>query len=169
MYSAGSYVVYGTNGPCRINEITYLDMPGCDTKRKYYVLEPVASKGSIIYSPVDSQKVAIRAIITKEEAAALLDHINEIEPMRIDNEKFREESYREVMREGSCTQIAGLIRTLRQRRADRLAQGKKFTSVDERFLAEATGKLTCELAIALEQSKEEAEEKLEERLGTVLV
>ena len=165
MYSAGSYVVYGTNGPCRVNEITYLDMPGCDTKRKYYVLEPVASKGSTIYSPVDSEKVAIRAIITREEASELLETMDDVEPMSIGNEKFREESYREIMREGSCTQSAGMIRTLRQRRADRLAQGKKFTSVDERFLAEATGKLSCELAIALEKSQEEAEERLEEALG----
>ncbi len=168
MYPKGTYVVYGTNGPCRINEITYLDMPGCDVKRKYYVLEPVGSKGSTIYSPVDSEKVAIRAIITKEEADALLNTMDTIEPMTIENEKFREESYREIMREGDCTAMAGMILTLRTRRADRLAQGKKFTSVDERFLAEATGKLSCELAIALDQTTEEAEEKLEEAFGVAV-
>ncbi|MBR2189946.1 MAG: CarD family transcriptional regulator, partial [Eubacterium sp.] len=55
VYPIGTYVVYGTHGPCRIHDITHLDMPGCDRKRKYYVLEPAGSSGSIIYSPVDSE------------------------------------------------------------------------------------------------------------------
>ena len=151
--------MYGTNGPCRINEITYLDMPGCDSKRKYYVLEPAASKGSIIYSPVDNPKVNIREVIREEEAVHLLEIFEQIEPIRIENEKFREEMYREVMREGTCETIAALIRTLMMRRAERLAQGKKFTSVDERYLGEATSKFICEIGLALNISAEEAEER----------
>ena len=161
MYPVGTYVVYGTNGPCRINEITYLDMPGCDSRRKYYVLQPAVSSGSTIYSPVDNPKVSMRPLIGREEAEQLLGGMDRIVPLAIEAEKYREEVYRTVMRRGDCQSVAGMVRTLAARREERLAQGKKFTSVDERYLAEAFGKLTCELALALGISQEQAQEQVE--------
>ncbi|MBR2187857.1 MAG: CarD family transcriptional regulator, partial [Eubacterium sp.] len=104
--------------------------------------------------------VSIREVISREAAAELLDRILEIEPLEIHEEKFREEIYREVMRQSDCTGLLGMIRTLLRRREIRLAEGRKFTSVDERFLNEAMNRLSCELAIAMNETQEQAEQRL---------
>ena len=71
------------------------------------------------------------------------------------SEKFREETYKEVLRSGDCRRVVALIRTLMGRRRRRIAQGRKITSVDERYLGEAMTRLTSELSIALGEGREE--------------
>jgi CarD family transcriptional regulator len=155
MFKKDTYVVYGMNGPCKIVNITCLNIPGCDRKRKYYVLQPAGSSGSTIYSPVDNEKVGIRAVMSKKEAQALLDDVAGIGEIEVTSEKFREETYKEVLRSGDCRRVVALIRTLMGRRRRRIAQGRKITSVDERYLGEAMARLTSELSIALGEGREE--------------
>jgi CarD family transcriptional regulator len=164
MFKKDTYVVYGTKGPCRIVNITSLNIPGCDRKRKYYVLQPAGSSGSTIYSPVDNDKVVIRALISQKEAQALLDEAGLIDAIRIPSEKFREETYKEVLRSADCRRAVALIRTLMERRRKRIAQGRKITSVDERYLGEAMERLTSELSIALDESREDITAALTDRL-----
>ncbi|MGI6118727.1 MAG: CarD family transcriptional regulator [Bilifractor sp.] len=160
MFKKDSYVVYGMNGPCKIVNITTLDLPGCDRKRKYYVLQPVNSGGSTIYSPVDNEKVGIRAVISRKEAERLLGEVGEISGFKVTSEKFREDTYKEILRDSDCRKAVSLIRTLMNRRQKRLEQGRKFTSVDERYLSAAMSKLCSELAIALGREEEEIEDEL---------
>lgn len=155
MFKKDTYVVYGMNGPCRVMNITTLDIPGCDKKRKYYVLQPAGSSSSTIYSPVDNDKVEIRAVISKKEAERLLDQVSQIGEIEVPNEKFREETYKDVLRSGDCRRAVALIRTLMGRRSRRIAQGRKITSVDERYLGEAMARLTSELSIALGEDRED--------------
>lgn len=164
MFQKDSYVVYGMNGPCRIVNITCLNVPGCDRKRKYYVLQPAGSSGSTIYSPVDNDKVAIRAVMSKKEAQNLLDEAGTIGEIEVRSEKFREETYKDVIRSGDCRRAVALVRTLMDRRHKRIAQGRKITSVDERYLGEAMARLTSELSIALGKSREDITAALTDRL-----
>ena len=91
MFHKGDYIVYGITGPCLITDVTRLSMPGCDGKRKYYVLRPVNSAKSTIYSPVDNDKVTIRQIMTQEEAETLLSEIPGIQQIHVGNDKLRED------------------------------------------------------------------------------
>lgn len=55
MYAVNDTVMYGQSGICKITEI-------CDRKfgretLKYYVLRPVYGNNTVIYCPVDSDKV----------------------------------------------------------------------------------------------------------------
>lgn len=67
-YEVGEYVIYGNNGICQVLDITTPGFSGVDKEKMYYVLEPVHTKGSRIYSPVDSHKVVMRAVIDEEQA-----------------------------------------------------------------------------------------------------
>ena len=89
MYQKGEYVVYGTNGPCMVEDVTKLKIPGCDAKRFYYVLRPVKTGKSVIYSPVDNEKVMIRPILSEEEATVLLQNIPQIALLEVEREKVR--------------------------------------------------------------------------------
>lgn len=156
MFHKGDYIVYGISGPCLITDVTRLSMPGCDGKRKYYVLRPVNSAKSTIYSPVDNDKVTIRQIMTREEAEELLQEVPGIRKIKVENEKMREEQYKEIMKNSDLHDCIGLIKTLYHKRQVRLDQGRKFTTVDERYLREALDMLISELKIALGQDAEEA-------------
>ena len=58
MFQKNDYVIYGSNGVCKIQDIGPLDMPGIPKERIYYTLVPYYTKDSQIFTPVDSNKVA---------------------------------------------------------------------------------------------------------------
>jgi CarD family transcriptional regulator len=153
MFSKGDYVVYGSNGPCLVTDVTRLSIHGCDNKRKYYVLKPVISEKSTIYSPVDNQKVIIRGVLTKEEAKKVLAEIDDIEMTEVRSEKYREEQYKEIIRNSNVREYIGMLKALASKRKARESNGRKFTTVDERYLREVEEILCSEFAIALGEER----------------
>ncbi len=158
MYSKGDYVVYGHNGICRIEDISNPGFAGTDSRKKYYVLEPVNQKGSKIYSPVDSNRVPMRAVMTKKEAEKLIDQIPDVKELWINNEKTREEGYKEAMFSNDPVKWVMIIKTLYFRQIARSHEGKKITATDERYLKLAEDSLYGELAFALKKQQGEMEE-----------
>lgn len=165
MYKKGDYIVYGSNGPCLVVDVTRLSIPGCDKKRKYYVLRPVNSDRSMIYSPVDNDKVTIREVMSKEEAEKVLAEIPEIDQITVKSEKFREEQYKDIIKGSDVKECIGMMKALISKRKKRISQGRKFTTVDERYLRETNDILSNELSIALGQDKETAEALLREKMA----
>ena len=55
MFEKGDLILYETAGVCRIEEISRLEFLKND--RVYYSLVPVFEKDSVIYVPVDNEKV----------------------------------------------------------------------------------------------------------------
>ena len=90
MFEVGEYVVYGTNGVCRIESIGTLNMGMGD--KEYYTLTPVYEKKSKLFIPVDSRKVIIRPVLTRQETDRLIDEIQDIDLLCIEEEKKREEA-----------------------------------------------------------------------------
>ena len=164
MYHKGEYIVYGTKGPCKVDEITYLDMSGCDEERQYYVLTPLDTKASTIYSPVDNQKVFTREVISPEQAEKLMAETCDLDEKKITNEKLREEEYKNVLRSCDPKEYIRLMKTLVARKEKRIAEGKKFTSVDERYLSEISQKICLELGLVLGKTAYEVNEELQERI-----
>ena len=100
MFEKGGYIVYGTTGVCEIEDITSPNIEGVQGNRLYYVLNPCFKKGNRIFTPVDNEKVVIRAVMTQEEAASLVDEIPHIEELWEKDDKDRELRYKEAIR--SC-------------------------------------------------------------------
>lgn len=50
MFEKGEYVVYGSKGVCRIQEISHVDIPGVDQKRLYYIMHPGAEQRTDVVS-----------------------------------------------------------------------------------------------------------------------
>ena len=167
MYQKGDYVVYGSNGPCLVMDVTRLHMPGCDKKRKYYVLRPVNSDKSTIYSPVDNDKVEMREVLDRKSAEAILDEIPEIDFLEVQSEKFREEQYKEIIRSNNVRDCISMIKTLFVKRKKRLEQGRKFTTVDEKYLREAEAILCSEFSIALNKDTDATDQILSSRFNLV--
>lgn len=154
--------MYGNTGVCRIEDIGPLSIGSKD--KDYYTLVPVYGRNSKLYSVVDSDKVVIRPIMTKQESDALIDEMEEIDTLRIGDEKRREEIYKETMKTCDGKEWVRIIKTLYLRKMDRISNGKKVTSSDERYLQMAEENLYGELAFSLQMPKEKVGEFIAERI-----
>ena len=103
MFEKGDYVIYGNNGICRVQDITTLSISGIDKNRKYYLLKPVYSSGSTVYTPVDTAETLLRPALSREEADSLIRSIPDIPLIPIADEKTLEKTYKEYMRSNSLT------------------------------------------------------------------
>lgn len=164
MFKVGEYVVHGRNGVCLVDDITHMDISGVDKNQLYYTLVPMKSMDSKIFYPVDSNRVLMRAVVSKEEAEQIVSEIENIEPMWIDNDRQREAKYKEVIDTCDCRNLICIIKTLYERTKEREAQGKKMTYVDEKYFREARETLYQEFAIALGIDKQEVEAYIKEKM-----
>ncbi len=158
MFEVGDYIVYGTNGVCKVEAKGPMEgIQGITKNRIYYTLLPIYSQGSKVYTPIDNEKVTMRPIISRDEALELIENINEIDSLWVADEKRREEVYREALKSGSCKELIKIIKTLYLRTQSRLLEGKKVTAVDEKYLHIAEEQLYGELAIPLNMEKDQIE------------
>ena len=71
------------------------------------------------------------------------------------NEKMREQNYKEAVKANSPEALVSIIKMIYQRKQKRLAQGKKCTATDARYFQIAENLLYMELGIALGKPKQE--------------
>lgn len=158
MFNVGENIVYGSNGVCKVENIGVLDSPGMPQDKEYYTLCPIYSKGSKIFTPVDNDKIIMRAVLGKDEAQELINNIDSIEALWIADEKSRESEYKEAIKACNCKELVKIIKTIYIRMQDRIANGKKITASDEKYFRMAEDRLYGELAVSLDISKEEIKE-----------
>lgn len=157
MFEKGELIMCGGHGVCRVVNVTGNPIDRSDKIRKYYVLDPVFEKASTIYMPVDNEKVVMRRILTKEEAEELAGQISEIDIVWIQEEKSREQMYKEAIRTYDCRSLVQIIKTLYLRKQSRLKEGKKVLSSDEQYMRKAEELLYSEMSLALSIPKGEVE------------
>ena len=157
MFEKGELIMCGGHGVCRVIDITGNPIDRSDLKKKYYVLEPVFEKASTIYTPVDNEKIVMRRIMNREEAEKLIAQIEEIDTMWIQEEKRREQTYKEAIRTYDSRSLVQIIKTLYKRKRSRINEGKKVLSSDEQYLHKAEELLYSEMSLALSIPKDEVE------------
>ncbi|MBQ7840708.1 MAG: CarD family transcriptional regulator [Lachnospiraceae bacterium] len=166
MFQKGDLVTYGSKGVCRIADITTLNMDGIAKDRLYYEMSPVDDAGSKIYTPVDHEKSknVMRPVLTGRQARELIERIPMLEQPWIRDDRAREADYREAISHCDTEKMMAMIKTLHQRRRERVAQGRKLTAMDARYLKVAENNLYEELAVVLEISENEVEVLVKEKL-----
>ncbi|MCM1499775.1 MAG: CarD family transcriptional regulator [Clostridium sp.] len=165
MFKVGDYIVYGMNGVCKVEEIGPMNLSGVESDKEYYTLTPFYTKGSRVFTPVDNQKVPMRTVISRTEACKLIDSMKQIEEIEVADDKHREIAYKEAIKSCDCIEWIRIINTAQKRKEERLAQGKKMSACDERYLKSARDNLYGEFAISLDLEKDEVEEYIEHRIA----
>lgn len=153
MFEKGSYVVYSNNGICRVEDIVTMNM--LDEKKEYYTLIPINEPTAKIYLPLDYKGQRVRLAMNEEQARELCGKIGELEELTIVNEKERERIYKDAIASNDPYILAGVIKTISGRKKARELQGKKSTSIDDRYLKLVENQLYGELMHALKVEKEE--------------
>ena len=164
MFSIGEYIVYGLNGVCKVEEIGPMNMSGVESDKVYYTLLPLYTKGSRVFTPVDNQKVVMRPVISKQEACQLIDDMQSIDGIEVVDDKRRELAYKEAVKSCDCRELIRIINTALKRKEERLAQGKKMSACDERYLKQAQDTLYGEFAISLKIEKGEVQDFITNRM-----
>lgn len=166
MYNVGDYIIYGSTGVCRVErvgDVVGMDMPK-DTD--YYTLMPVYSKASSIFTPVDNTRIIMRPVMDHDEAISLLDRIKDIEIMIIKDERKRELDYKSAISTCDPEDLVKIIKTIYQRKTERIACGKKATASDDKYFHLAEDSLYGELAISLGMDKDEVQKFIEDRMAS---
>ena len=162
MYELGDYIVYGNHGVCRVEDIGILNITGVDDSIVCYTLQPVFSKASTLYTPVNNDKVSMRKVISSEEAQELIDRIPQIPLLKIECDKQREDVYKEALKKHNCMDWVKIIKTLRKKA--RTAGPRQEANIYGREILEYRPGLSGELSIAMEMDKDEVENLVMERL-----
>ncbi|MGN0555881.1 MAG: CarD family transcriptional regulator [Candidatus Fimenecus sp.] len=153
MYAVNDTVMYGQSGICKITEI-------CDRKfgretLKYYVLRPVYGDNTVIYCPVDSDKVHIRKLLSADEVVALIREMPAQQGDWIENDNLRKEAQTEILRRGDHKELIALIKTLYRKRTETENSGRRFHRADAEAMAQAEKILYQEFAQVLDIAPDE--------------
>ncbi|MBR1989680.1 MAG: CarD family transcriptional regulator [Firmicutes bacterium] len=146
MYKIGDVVVYGTEGLCKICDIT--EKTFGRENIEYYVLTPVGKTEETVYVPKNNEKVLarMRHVLTMAEADALLeegpDQEKEWEPV----DRERQKIYKGILLCGSSRDVLAMTRTIYLHQLRQQEKGKKLHAADERFMHDAEKMLFEELA-----------------------
>ena len=146
MYKIGSIVVYGTEGLCKICDITERTF-GKETS-EYYVLSPLSNEAETVFVPKNNEKVLkrMRSILSKQRASELLEAAPSEYGEWVENDRERQQLYKQILLCGSSEDLLMMTRALYLHQIELLERGKKLHAADERFLKDAEKMLFEELA-----------------------
>lgn len=165
MFEKGAYILYELIGVCRVCEISRLDF--LKNNRIYYSIKPVFEKDTVIYVPVDNDKVKMRPIMTKSEAEEFVDGIPDIESCCQMNDKERPKAYKDLLMSGDQLKWASMIKNVFEMRQSRKLKGGKLAIRDEESMKKAEKLLYGELAAALGLEPRQIPEYIESRLSRI--
>ena len=165
MFQAGDVIVCGTHGVCRVEKVGPLSSAVADRDRLYYTLKPLYERGSVVFTPVDNEKMVIRPVISREEALRLIDGIRDAEALGIEDERKREQNYKTALKSCRAEELVKMIKTINARKRSRAARGKKATDADSRYVKLAEDYLYGELAISLDLERDQVKAFIRERIG----
>lgn len=160
----GSMLVYGSRGVCKVEDIKKERF--VSQEREYYLLRPMDDVKSLIYVPVDSDRLEkqVRKVLTPGE----IDHLISIMPNEaapwIEENRARAEFFRSVMESGNREQMVQIIKTLYLRRQELAAVGKRLNVADETVLSRLEKLLYDEFALVLNIRPDEVLPFIQEKL-----
>lgn len=165
MFRKGDYIIYGSTGICKVEEIGVPKLPHVSSEKLYYTLAPVYSTETI-YTPVDTDTF-MRPIISRRDAELLIEQIPYIrENIYINrNQRFLAEHYKASLDTHNCEDLVELIKSVYLKNLDMTAKGKKLGQIDQRFMERAEWLLHGELAVALGIPIDEVPKYIEKSSG----
>ena len=132
----------------------------------FYVLRPVHGfENNVIVTPSEGGMTSMRLVIGREEALALIERIRDIGEVSVPYERGRRDAYKSVMACGRGEDFISIIKTVRRRRVEFMAQKRRLAETDTDFESRAKKCLYGELAVALDMPFVEVEPFIKQRLG----
>lgn len=144
MLSRGDAVVYKCRGMYKVEDIGTLDFSFADRKKKYYTLQSMEDSRDRAYVPTDDES-NIRRPVSREEAMDLISRMPDIEVLRVKNEKFREQEYKNCIADFCPENWIKVLKTLYKR----TQSTGSITSMDKKYQMLLEHALYSEFSFAL--------------------
>ena len=133
--------------------------------RTYYVLKPLdGPSASVIYTPVDNERVPMRALLTLEEAETFLRGLASVPCLPIPSEKGRRDAYRAAIVTGRPESYLAVIKAIGGRRTAFHGTQRRLPEFEIEYEGIARRYLYTELSIVLGRPFEEMEAYVTGRL-----
>lgn len=158
MYNVGDVIIYSIHGLSQIDKIC--EKTFSDVTRTYYVLHPVGQSNLTISIPVDSDKVVMLQLLSREEAEEILQSFRLPGTSWIEDLKQRNKKNRILVKTGDRKEIALLINSLMRKKIELSMQNMKLYDQDLMLLNTIQNLLFKEIAASLECSVEEIIKKV---------
>ena len=111
----------------------------------------------------------MRAAMTREEAEMLIKRIPQIEELEEADDRERERLYKEAIKSGKPGEWIRIIKTSYLRSRKREAEGKRATTVDDRYFHTAEEHLYAELAVVLGMEKDDVRQYIGQKIDLLEV
>ena len=169
MFSIGDKIIYGSEGVYAVNEYTTSPIDKNDT-RQFYVLCPVyASACNTIITPVGNDKVAMRPIMSREEALDFIAKIPGIPTLTVEREKERRDVYKNALASATPESFVSIIKTVMERREIFFKAKKRLSESDNDYERKAKFCLGGELASSIGIPLDKIESFVLEKISAVSV
>ena len=159
-----SFVVYGKMGVCRVLDRQTMAIGG--EKGEYYVLCPVSDERSSVDVPCNNPQLMgrLRPLLTREQIDAMLAGVDDRQIDWIDDRNERSTAFRAVVSAGDRQELMRLIRCLYRKKQEKVANGKRLSSMDEALLQDSIRLVEEEFALALDIPRNEVAPFIRQRL-----
>jgi CarD family transcriptional regulator len=146
-FVAGEFAVYPGYGVGRILAIEIKEIMG--NKCEFYIIQIMETGMKVMIPKTNVASVGLRPIISKEEAAKVIEILKETN-IKIDNQTWnrRYREYMEKIKTGSVYEIAEVLRDLFLLKVD-----KELSFGERKMLDTARNLLMKELTLAVEQGE----------------
>nr|WP_297703239.1 CarD family transcriptional regulator [uncultured Butyrivibrio sp.] len=165
MLNIGECVIYGSHGLCKVRDILVPSFLERGKEKQYYEMISAIDTGSILYVPVEGAEDKVREVIGADDAEGLIDDIEEVEEIFLPEGKKAEPAILEIIKRNMAEEMMGLVKSLRRIKAIREAEGKRFATLNEKYLNMAEKLLYTELAYSLETEKDFIKSRVLEELS----
>lgn len=108
----------------------------------------------------------IRNVVSKEDAIKFIKSIPDINQMDIPNERMREQEYKAAILSGDNKKIVSIIKLLYARKQERIDEGKKVTTADDRYFKQAEEMFFSELSFVLDIPKKNMEQFIADTISS---
>lgn len=163
MFEVGDKVLYGVVGVCEIEQIGTPPIKGISGD--YYYLQPVFDSKGIIYSPVNSNKVMMRLIMSVKECDKLKERAKNCKKDSEFAEKITPIQYDELIKSQDPLKLMRLVRALYVIKNERAKDLRKMKSADSRMLLAARKLLYGEFATVYEMDFDNVAEEMDALLS----
>ena len=165
MFQLGDLIMYGGTGVCRVEKIGSPGFSGMSESDLFYFLQPLYQEGTI-YVPVGSDKVYMRAVLSRDEANELIDSMPGIqsEVYRPSSVQQLSKYYQSVINSHEVTDLIKLTKSIHKKKEEAARQNRHLGQIDKRYMKRAEDLLYGELAAALDIPRDDVESYIAERI-----
>ena len=158
MFHTNDYVFYGSGGICKIVDIQAAPLEGMPKDQQYYILHSTHDRSSVMYVPVDNDRIFLRGLLSREAAEELMGQIADITEIEASNPKLLREQYQESMRRYQPIDWVRVIKTVYARIHAVRPAAKRISETERSFYETARKYLYTELSLVLDRSVQEIEQ-----------